>query len=145
MTVALPFAASAACQGRTIPVMRISRHGLRVFSRLVLLVLLSAQGIHAAQACFADAKRPTMAFSGGHCGTPGQSGHVDPNACLSQCLQSDQSSSGHQVELPGPMLATVLVLPSEPSVHVSSVLWHAAQRVLETGPPAPIRFCSFLL
>jgi hypothetical protein len=70
-----PLAASVVSQGRTIAVTRISRHGLRVFSRLAFWALLAAQGIQAAQACFVDANRPAMAFGGAHCGTPGQSQH----------------------------------------------------------------------
>ncbi len=126
-------------------VMRISQCGLRVFARLVLLALLSAQGIHAAKACFADANRPEMAFSGGHCGGLGQSYHVDPNSCLTQCLQSDQFSSGYHVEIPSPELAAVLVLPAVPTAHPPAVVWHTLLAASQTGPPPSIRFCSFLL
>ena len=123
--------------------MRISSPRLRFVARLLLFALLSGQGVLAAQACFAEVHRPAMAYSGGHCGTPEQ-GHANPNTCLTQCLQSDQSSSGYHVEVPGPVLIAFVVLPTT-RVCPPIPLRHSVLAVPETGPPPPIRFCSFLL
>ena|SRR5215468_62559 len=124
--------------------MRLSATRLRFVAKMLLLGLLSVQGVHAAQACFADAHRPAMAFKHGHCGTPSQ-GHVSPNACLTQCLQSDQSNSSYQVEVPSAPLAGAVVLPAITTVCSPAPLRYSVLGAVETGPPHSIRFCSFLL
>src|SRR5262245_33189481 len=124
--------------------MRMAASRLRFIARLMLLALLSVQGVHAAQACFAEADQPAMAFKGGHCAPSGH-GHVAPNACLTQCLQSAQSNSIYHVEIPGPALAAPILIPASPAIRASSPLSRGLHSVPETGPPPPIRFCSFLL
>jgi hypothetical protein len=106
--------------------------------------MLLMQGVQFAQACLADIHHPVMAFKGGHCGTPGQ-GHANPNACLTQCLQSDQSNSNHQLEIPSAPLVGVLVLPAITTVCPPAPSGHSVVGAVETGPPPSIRFCSFLL
>ena len=127
------------------PFIRISRSRLRFAARLMVLALLLVQGIHSAQACFADAHGPAMAFKGGHCGTAGAADKINPNACLTQCLQSDQSNSSHQVEIPSAPLAGVLVLPAITTVCPPAPSGRSVLGAVETGPPPSIRFCSFLL
>ena len=111
----------------------------------MVVALLLVQGIHSAQACFADAHRPAMAFQSGHCGTAGDGGNINPNACLTQCLQSDQSNSSHQLEIPSAALVGVLVLPAITTVCPPAPSRHSVLGAVETGPPSSIRFGSFLL
>jgi len=124
--------------------MRFPTHLLRWVARLVIAALLLAQGIHFAQACVADANAPVMAFGSDHCKKQGQQSS-SPNACLSQCLQGDQSSSAYQAELPAAPNVVALVLPIDclqPSVlRVSS----STQSLFDSSPPLAFKFCSLQL
>ena len=125
--------------------MRIYEPCLRLVARLMILALLLVQGVHSAQACLAVTNRPAMAFNGGHCKTGGHDDKINPNACLTQCLQSDQSNSSHQVHIPSAPLTSVLILPAVETACPPATPRRSVLGAVATGPPPSIRFCSFLL
>ena len=124
--------------------MHCSIHLIRRVARLVLTALLLAQGIHFAQACVADVDRPAMAFSSDHCQQQGQQ-TPSPNACLSQCLQADQSFSAHQAELPAAPNVVALVLPVECIQQSVVGVSTSTQIIFDSSPPLAFKFCSLQL
>jgi hypothetical protein len=124
--------------------MRFSIHLIRWIARLVLAALLLAQGIHFAQACVADADRPAMAFGSDHCKQQSQQ-TPSPNACLSQCLQADQSFSAHQAELPAAPNVVAFVLPIECVQLLVLGVSSSTRTTFDTSRPLAFKFCSLQL
>ncbi len=118
---------------------------IRVIARLMMGALLLVQGIHFVQACVVAIDQPTMAFAAsGECQMQGSHGPVSPNACLSQCLQGDQSSPAYQIALLAAANVAVLSLPLP--INTSSPLKPClAESIGNRDPPPLIRFCSLLL
>ena len=125
--------------------MRSSIHRVRWVARLALAALLVAQGIHFAQACVVNADRPAMAFGADHCKTQNQQTPISPNACLSQCLQADQSSSIYHADVPGAPNLAALVLPIECIQQPVGRVFTSTRIILDRGPSPAFRFCSLQL
>ena len=118
---------------------------IKSIARLMLATLLLVQGIHIVQACVFNADRPTLAFAqADHCKMQDKHGSVSPNACLSQCLQADQSSAAHPADIP-PGPSTVLLVLAIPSDDAMVKGFSKIDPTNDTGPPPLARFCSLLL
>jgi len=113
--------------------------------RLILAGLFLMQGLHLAQACLITASGPAMAFSpGDHCAMQGKQGSGNPNVCLSQCLQGDQSVSAQPMAVPYAATAVMAVLPIVADAAFVDRL-SLLERFDSRSPPPLIRFCSFRL
>jgi hypothetical protein len=65
--------------------------------------------------------------------------------CVTHCSQADQISLDHAAAIAAPVsAASWVVATTAPVQHVQQAI--TSQHVaLNTGPPLPIRFCSFLI
>lgn len=127
--------------------MKLAQRNIRWLARLMLGLAFCAQGIVAAHACVAPGAGPAQAYVVAH-DDAAMPCHEEPapgaNACLTHCTQSDQISvDQHNAALAAPVsvIAWTITPPPEQSVRPSVVF---EQLALNTGPPIPIRFCSFL-
>jgi hypothetical protein len=119
-----------------------NRRTTLLLGRFIVLMLLFAQSLYAAQPCQMPAHDPAMAFTdmaGMDCDNMGT-----PNACLQQCTADDQSTGQPQV--------AVAVMPVLPALTVPLSIDPAAalpESVIvlahSPDPPHAIRFCSFQL
>ncbi|HEY6095118.1 MAG TPA: hypothetical protein VIU93_09235 [Gallionellaceae bacterium] len=127
---------------------------LRRIARPLLGVLLFAQGVVAMENCSALEADPVQAFAAGmdmsammdDDGTPCQMNVDDnKNACFVHCSQGDQVHSAQAVMPFLPASTPVLVLDNavEPAILHAAPLQELA--AINSGPPIPIRFCSFLI
>jgi hypothetical protein len=118
----------------------------RLIGRLVLVSLFLTQGIQVAQSCTFQSGGAAMAFEPGEpCHSAGQQDRMIPNACLSQCLQSDQADSTAHTAIPALVLQVALLLPIVGAGAERPATSHPKAAFVASGPPASIRFCSFLL
>jgi hypothetical protein len=121
------------------------RRSIKQLCRLILAALFLMQGIHLAQACLVTASGPAMAFSqGDHCAMQGKHGSVSPNACLSQCLQGDQSVSAQPMAVP-PAATTIMAVLSMASDAAIVDRFSLLECFDSRSPPPLIRFCTFRL
>ena len=126
--------------------MLLRRRLIRSVDQLMLVVLLLVQGVHFAQACVLNADRPKMAFGeADHCKMHNNSGPVSPNACLTQCLQTDQSSATQPVSIPSAVNAVLFILPELPPSHALPIAGLSVDLCEDSTPPPILRFCSLLL
>jgi len=128
--------------------MKLAQRKIKWLARLMLGLVLFAQGIVAANACVAPSASPAQAYSMVQQDDEAMPCHEEeiPNAniCLSHCTQSDQISvDQHSVPLAAPVsvIAWVIRQPQAQRVRTSFSPEYLA---LDTGPPLSIRFCSFL-
>jgi hypothetical protein len=119
-----------------------------MLARLMLGVLLLVQAIHLAQACLVPFDRPAMAFAQGEpCKMPMGAVHdnpITPNACLSQCLQGDQSSGGYELALPSLSDAVIFIVPLSRDAQFGRG-FPTTESNAKHDPPPLVRFCSLLL
>lgn len=137
--------------------MTLTRHTLKWLTRLMLGVMLFAQGVVAANACVLETG-PTHAYTmsaqaqgdvmmdtmSGHCHEE-DAAPANANACLAQNTQADQVSADHVVPvfaLPASVVLAVPVAPEAVSLPTRATLAQLAPP--DTGPPLSIRFCSLL-
>ncbi len=128
--------------------MKLAQRKIKWLSRLMLGLVLFAQGIVVAHACIAPSASPAQAYA------IEQNAGVMPcheeettnaNACLGHCTQPDRISvDQHNVPLAAPVsvISWVTIQPQAPSMRLASSPEYLA---LNTGPPISIRFCSFLI
>jgi hypothetical protein len=124
--------------------MKLAQRKIKWLARLMLVLVLFAQGMVAASACVASG--PTQAYGIAQQDDEAMPCHEEENAnaCLSHCTQSDQiSADHHSVPLAAPVnaIAWVSIQPQTQQNHPAISFKYLA---LDTGPPIPIRFCSFL-
>ena len=118
----------------------INRRTMRFAGRIIILMLLFAQSLSAALPCQMSEQKPAMAFSdmaGMDCGEKG-----NPNACLLQCVGTDQSTNHLQVgiaDVRRMVVLTVIVVDSRGVPPALPVIRLAHS----PDPPPSIRFCSF--
>lgn len=175
--------------------MRLAQEKIRWLARLMLALVLFAQGVVAASACVATEVGPAQAYSmaqdgkaaacheeeipyghgtdttlidethharlphpnpppepekllGGHPGEGANEAlhefHDNANACLSHCSQSDQISADQHSAPVAPPAGIIGWASTRPPATDIRQLAAAEQIVPDTGPPLPIRFCSFL-
>lgn len=127
--------------------MRLSTHTNRWIARLMLGLVLFAQGVVAAYACDVSRSNATQAFvaqTEEHGEMPCHDQVVsNANACLDHCTQGDRISVDQVTHLFAAAQTAVLVV-ALPVQTAAQTGWLAASRVVtDSGPPANILFCSF--
>ena len=128
--------------------MKLAQRKIKWLSRLMLGLVLFAQGIVAANACVAPTASPVQAYATEqNAGAMPCHGEEIPNAnaCLGHCTQPDRISvDQHNVPLAAPVsvIGWVSARPQAQSMRPAS---SPEYLVLNTGPPISIRFCSFLI
>ena len=129
--------------------MKLSHRKQQFLSRLLLAVVLFAQGILAAHACVKPLASAALAVAGADeamesmpC-CPHET-RVSSNECLMHCTQADQVNLDQHdmaaIAINEGVLRVVL-----PVVQYRQKVPLQAPVALNTGPPLPIRYCSFLL
>lgn len=128
--------------------MKLAQRKIKWLARLMLGLMLFAQGIVAANACDALSAGPAQAFSMAQHDDKSMPCHdgvrSNGNACLTHCTQSDQVNvDQHQAPVAAPtsVIAWISSQPQAQQIRQTTSPEHLA---LDTGPPIPIRFCSFL-
>lgn len=127
--------------------MKLAQRKIKWLARLMLGLVLFAQGIVAANACITPDASPVQAYAVEHDGAamPCHEEEIsNANTCLNHCTQPDQISvDQHSLPLAAPVsvMAWVSILPQQQPIRSSLV---TEQVALNTGPPLSIRFCSFL-
>ena len=128
--------------------MKLPQRTIKYLSRLMLILALFAQGIIAASACVSPSASPEQAYVISHPGEDSMPCHEakkhNANACLAHCTNADQINvDQHHI----PVLAPVSVIAwasSQPQTEPVQPSISTQPLVLNTGPPIPIRFCTFL-
>ncbi len=128
--------------------MKLAQRKSKWLSRLMLGLVLFAQGIVAANACVAPGASPAQAYvieqNAG--ATPCHDEELSTaNACLGHCTQPDRISvDQHNVSIAAPVsvISWATIQPQAQSMRLAISPEYLA---LNTGPPIPIRFCSFLI
>ena len=128
--------------------MRLAQRKIKWLARLMLGLMLFAQGIVAANACIAPSASPVHAYSIGQNVDETTPCHDEEtpnaNACLMHCDQADQISlDQHNATVAAPVSVVTWLAPFPQMQHEYPTVT-SQQVVLDTGPPIPIRFCSFL-
>ena len=130
--------------------MKLAQRKIKWLTRLMLVVMLFAQGIVAANACVSPAATPEHAYVM----TQQEEGAMpchqhaekmpNANACLEHCTQSDQVNvDQHTIPFAAPV-SVIAWVSSQPPAQFIRPTRFTEHLVLDTGPPIPIRFCSFL-
>lgn len=126
--------------------MKLAQRKIKWLARLMLVLVLFAQGIVAANACVASS--PAQAYSMEQHDDDAMPCHEEEtpnaNACLSHCTQSDQVSvDQHDAPIHAPVSVIAWANTQPQAQHTPSVTY-SEPLALDTGPPIPIRFCSLL-
>jgi hypothetical protein len=126
--------------------MKLAQRKIKWLARLMLVLVLFAQGIVAANACVASspAQAYTMAQQDEEAMPCHEEETPNANACLSHCTQSDQiSADQHEAPVAAPtsVIAWASIQPQAQHLHPT---FSPQPLALDTGPPIPIRFCSLL-
>src|ERR1017187_6216943 len=119
--------------------MKLAQRKIKWLTRLMLVLMLCAQGIVAANACIAPAAGPEQAYNMAQHDDESMPCHDDAtpntNACLSHCTQSDQVNvDQHSVPLAAPVSVIAWVSTQPPTQHVHQTIF-TEHLVLDTGPP----------
>ena len=127
--------------------MKLAQRKIKWLARLMLGVALFAQGIVAASACIVPSAGPVQAYAivQDEAAAPCHDAEVpNANACLAHCTQTDQISvDQHSVPVAAPANVVTWLAPF-PQMQQERPTITSQYVVLDTGPPIPIRFCSFL-
>ena len=128
--------------------MKLAQLKIKWLSRLMLGLVLFAQGIVAANACIVPSASPSQAYA------IEQNAGVMPcheeeitndNACLGHCTQTDRISvDQYNVPLAAPV-SVISWATTQPQAQSTRLGISPEYLALNTGPPIPIRFCSFLI
>ncbi len=126
--------------------MKFSSHTTRQIARLMLGLVLFAQGVVAASACDVVRGNVTQAFAVTEADTPAMHCHEEEvpnaNACFVHCTQGDQVNVDQVVPVfVAPGVATLVV--DVPAPALAAPTYFTSRVALNTGPPVSIRFCSF--
>lgn len=128
--------------------MKLAQRKIKWLARLMLGLVLFAQGVVAANACVAPIAGPAQVYSMAQQDEGAMPCHDEErpnaNACLSHCTQSDQISvDQHHAPIAAPVsvIAWASIQPQVQQIRPATSFEYLA---LDTGPPIPIRFCSFL-
>lgn len=127
--------------------MKLAPGKIRWLARLMLALVLFAQGVVASGACLTPDAGPVQAYAAaqGDESAPCHEEEItNANACLAHCTQADQvSADQHSFQLAAPV-SVIGWASARPPVTDNLQIAAADQIVPDTGPPFPIRFCSFL-
>lgn len=127
--------------------MRMAQDKIRWLARLMLALVLFAQGIVAASACVAPDAGPVQAYTAAQdeeAAPCHQEEIANANACLSHCTQSDQINADQHSAPVAPPTGVIGWASARPHATGIRQLAAAEQIAPDTGPPLSIRFCSFL-
>lgn len=136
--------------------MTLTRNTVKWLTRLMLGVMLFAQGVVAANACVRGAgathayamSAPMPEDSGGEMSGSCHEDEAAPanaNICLAQNTQTDQVSADQIVPVLVLPALVVLAVPAAAEAVLPPTRATLAQLAPpDTGPPLPVRFCSFL-
>ncbi len=126
--------------------MKFSSHTTRWIARLMLGLVLFAQGVVAANACDVVRGNISQAFASQETEAMEMHCHdetaTNTNACFVHCTQGDQVG----VDQISPVFVAstnVTLLVDIPAQTVTAPSYFTSRAALNTGPPASIRFCSF--
>ncbi len=128
--------------------MKLAQRKIKWLSRLMLGLVLFAQGIVAANACVAPSASPVQAYSieqNAGAMPCHEKETTNANACLGHCTQPDRISvDQHNVPIAAPVSVAswVTIRLQAQSMRPANSPEYLA---LNTGPPISIRFCSFLI
>ncbi len=128
--------------------MKLAQRKIKWLSRLMLGLVLFAQGIVVATACVVSGTSAVQAYAieQNAAAMPCHNEKLaNANSCLGHCTQSDRISvDQHNVQLAAPVSVSswVSARSQAQSKRPASSLEYLA---LNTGPPISIRFCSFLI
>ncbi len=119
--------------------MKPTRHTSRFTARLMMALVLFAQGFMATSGYAAPEAKPV-----GHSMTCHEKQEPATSTCLTHCSQADQISLDHAAAhaVPAGVASWQVTLPQ---VQHFSLRIARQQAAPDTGPPIPIRFCSFLI
>jgi len=113
----------------------------------MLVLAMFAQGIVAASACMSPTASPEQVYVIPHpedampCH---EAKSHNANVCLVHCTNGDQVSvDQHHIPVSAP-LSVIAWASSQPQTVPIQPTVSAQPLVLDTGPPIPIRFCTFL-
>ena len=128
--------------------MKLAQHKIKWLARLMLGLVLFAQGIVAANACITPNTSHAQAYAIGQDADEAIPCHDEEipnaNACLMHCDQADQISvDQHNTTAAAPVSVVAWLTPFPQMLHERPTIT-SEHVVLDTGPPIPIRFCSFL-
>lgn len=128
--------------------MKLAQRKIKWLARLMLGLVLFTQGIVAANACIAPTASPMQAYTMALQDDAAMPCHEEEtpnaNACLEHCTQSDQISvDQHHIPVAAPV-SVIAWASSQPQAQQIRPVTSPEHLALDTGPPIPIRFCSFL-
>ncbi|TXT25302.1 MAG: hypothetical protein FD134_1113 [Gallionellaceae bacterium] len=124
-----------------------AQNKIRWLARLMLALVLFAQGVVAASACVDPDAGPAQAYAvaQGEGAAPCHEEEIsNANACLSHCTQPDQISADQHDAPVAPPTGVIGWASARPPATDIRQLAAAEQIAPDTGPPLSIRFCSFL-
>ncbi len=128
--------------------MKLAQRKSKWLSRLMLGLVLFAQGIVAANACVAPGTSPVHAYAieQNAGATPCHDEKFsNANVCLGHCTQSDRISvDQHNVSIAAPV-SVISWATTQPQAQSMRLAISPGYLALNTGPPISIRFCSFLI
>ena len=127
--------------------MRLTTHTNRWIARLMLGLVLFAQGVVSTYACDVKRGNATQAFAtqaAEHGEMPCHDEVVsNANACLDHCTQSDRISVDQVTHLFAVSGIAVLVVALSEQTAAKPARQAASRVATDSGPPPNIRFCSF--
>jgi hypothetical protein len=127
--------------------MKFSQRKIKLFTRLMLVAGLFAQGTLAAHACVTSVDSAAMVHANESV-TEAMPCHkvekTNANACLMHCTQDSQVNLDQHSIAVLPVTENVLFVEM-PEVQYSHVTISHTTEALNTGPPLSIRYCSFLI
>lgn len=127
--------------------MKLAQGKNRWLARLLLALVLFAQGIVAASACLTPDAGPVQAYAAAQDDEAApchEEAITNSNACLAHCTQADQVSADQHSSLLAAPAGVIGWASARPPAMGSRQIAAADRIVPDTGPPLPIRFCSFL-
>jgi hypothetical protein len=126
--------------------MKFSSHTTRWIARLMLGLVLFAQGVLAANACDLVRGDISQAFASQEAEAMEMPCHdeaaTNANACFVHCTQGDQVNVD-QVSPAFVASNVVTLLVDIPAPSTVTPTYFTSRVALNTGPPVSIRFCSF--
>ncbi len=108
----------------------------------MMALVLFAQGVVSTSVYAAPASQPSA--QGHHSMSCHDKQAPSSSACVTHCSQADQINLDHGAVLAAPVstVSWQLNLPADRRISLRVLRQQVA---LDTGPPIPIRFCSFLI
>ncbi len=123
--------------------MKLTRLTIRCTARLMMALVLFAQGVVSANAYAAPAA-PAAVTHTHHAMSCHEKKAPASSACMTHCAQADQITIDQVAAPVAPATAASWKISISPVQRLTPSS-RQQQAALDTGPPIPIRFCSFLI